>query len=310
MNACNMRKQTESQVLGREGERWFQSILPSQWIYQCPSEDFGIDGIVAIGDDNAVTPYEFGVQIKTSTNWSTKDGHIAVPVKLDTVRYWVARIVPTLLALYDPTGKIGYYAWIPQLVSRSDLADDSRSTLTLRVSVSSVLDESSWPPIRQKALQYYDRLASAFIKRSVLASVLRTVHSLAQAVQWLNSIAFTVVDSENEHKRIGLLEVAAHRHVLTAVKRLASQINADSELRKVLDSAAETYYSLCAAFVHPAEELLDERTRTFAVWLGEEKAKELRPQLISIVTELLVGLTSLAARDQSGFEIRPAPSRA
>jgi Domain of unknown function (DUF4365) len=295
-----MRKQTESQVLGREGERWFQSTLPSQWIYQRPSEDFGIDGIVAIGDDNSVTPYEFGVQIKTSTEWSAKDGHIAVQVRLEIVRYWVARIVPTLLALYDATEKIGYYVWIPQLVSRSDLADDSRRTLALRVPVSSVLDPSSWSPIRQKALQYYDRLASAFIKRPVLASLLRTVHSLAQAHQWLNSVAFRAVESENQQKRAGLLEVAAHRHLLTAVRRLASQINPDCELKKVLDSAAETYCSLCAQFVHPVGELLEERNRTFAIWFGDEKAKELRPQLISIVAELLVGLTSLAARDQSG----------
>jgi hypothetical protein len=166
------------------------------------------------------------------------------------------------------------------------------------------------PNIRQKALQYYDRLASAFIKRSVLVSVLRTVHSLAQTLQWLNSIAFRVVESENEQKRAGLLEVAAHRHLLTAVRRLASQINPDSELKEVLDSAAETYCSLCAQFVHPVEELLDERNRTFGIWFGDEKAKELRPQLISIVAELLVGLTSLAARDQSGSEIKPTPSRA
>lgn len=294
-----MPKQTESQVLGREGERWFQSVLPPQWIFQRPSEDFGIDGTVAIGDDHSVTPYEFDVQIKTSASWPAKDGHIAVSVRVDTVRYWVARIVPTLLVLHDATGKTGYYAWIPQLVSRSDLDDDSRSTLTLRVSASSVLGPSSWLPIRQKALEYYDRLASAFIKRSVLASVLRAVHSLAQGLQWLTSIAFTPATSEDEKMRVGLLEVATHRHVLTAVKRLALQISADSELRKVLDSARKTYYSLCAAFVHPPEELLDERDRAFAVWVGDEKATELRPQLVHIIAELVVGLSSLAARDQS-----------
>jgi hypothetical protein len=46
-----MIRQTEAQNLGRAGERWFESILPKEWIFQKPAEDIGLDGKVIIGDD-------------------------------------------------------------------------------------------------------------------------------------------------------------------------------------------------------------------------------------------------------------------
>ena len=48
----DMPKQTSAQILGRLGERWFQSILPPEFVFTRPSEDFGIDGVVTIGGDH------------------------------------------------------------------------------------------------------------------------------------------------------------------------------------------------------------------------------------------------------------------
>jgi hypothetical protein len=81
-------KQTSAQILGRQGERWFHSILPPEWVFTRPSEDFGIDGTVAIGDSAAMTPVEFGVQIKASSHWATQGENIVVTgIAVETLRY-------------------------------------------------------------------------------------------------------------------------------------------------------------------------------------------------------------------------------
>lgn len=121
-----MRKQSTSQIIGREGERWFFSKLPSEWLWQPPADDFGIDGTVAIGNKNSVTPFEFGVQVKSCRKWETQDKHLLVRgVSTDVVRYWATRLVPTMLVAYEASSQRGFYAWIPDIVFELyDLTDN------------------------------------------------------------------------------------------------------------------------------------------------------------------------------------------
>jgi len=101
-----MIKQTESQNLGRAGERWFQSMLPKEWIFQKPEEDIGLDGKIIIGSDRETGGNEFAVQIKASKSWDTKDGLISVEgIKTDTISFWGSRLYPTLLVLFDEQKK-------------------------------------------------------------------------------------------------------------------------------------------------------------------------------------------------------------
>jgi hypothetical protein len=73
-----MIKQTTSQITGRSGERWFQSILPKEWIFQKPKEVIGLDGKVIIGTDKGVGGFEFAVLIKSSQSWKTSKDKIFV----------------------------------------------------------------------------------------------------------------------------------------------------------------------------------------------------------------------------------------
>lgn len=177
-----MRKQVKAQVLGREGERWFQSILPPEWVFQRPSEDFGIDGTVAIGDERSLTAFEFGVQIKASTIWIIRDDYLIVPsIPVDVLRYWAVRLLPTLLVAYDAANRTGYYAWVPELITLTDITSSAKATTTLKVPVSQRLDTKTWLVIKGQTLQYHRRLASALATTKVIRPLLSTVHALAQA---------------------------------------------------------------------------------------------------------------------------------
>ncbi len=71
-------RQTTAQSLGREGEQWFQHVLPSTWVFQRPNEDFGIDGTMPIASPNAISGLEFSVHIKSSRHRPKKDGILTI----------------------------------------------------------------------------------------------------------------------------------------------------------------------------------------------------------------------------------------
>ena len=128
-----MRKQSIAQVIGREGERWFASMLPPEWVLQRPSEDFGIDAVVAVGDSSRVTPFEFGVQIKSCRRWKTSEECLVLyGISIDVARYWAQRFIPTLLVAFENSTKRGYYAWAADLIS-DDALNGKAESLTLRI---------------------------------------------------------------------------------------------------------------------------------------------------------------------------------
>lgn len=53
-------------MLGRKGERWFQNVIPKEWILEKPSDDFGVDARVYISDGELITGLSFSVQVKAS----------------------------------------------------------------------------------------------------------------------------------------------------------------------------------------------------------------------------------------------------
>ena len=116
-----MPKQSKSQTIGREGEKWFESRLPTTWIPQRPTEDVGVDLLVVICDDGALNGLEFKVQVKSSAHWRVNNGTIAVPFRRDSLFDLMRGFTPALLVVYDSKSKRGYYAWLNQIVG-SDLS--------------------------------------------------------------------------------------------------------------------------------------------------------------------------------------------
>jgi Domain of unknown function (DUF4365) len=108
-----MPNQTQSNIIGRIGERWFQNQLPSEWIFQAPSADVGVDGLVVILDKGELNGIEFRVQIKSSSAFTqTQDYIIIKGIKKTTLFYWLHNPTPTLLVAYDTNNKIGHCYWI------------------------------------------------------------------------------------------------------------------------------------------------------------------------------------------------------
>lgn len=293
-----MRRQTQAQILGRAGERWFQGVLPPEWLFNLPSEDFGIDGTVAIGDRNSITPFEFGVQIKTSQHWAEREGHVvALPVPVETLRYWAARLLPTLLVLYEEETGLGYYAWVPQLLTGAQFADEAKRTVSMRIPQSQRVDSACWQQIEDQAIAYHTQLASAFKTVESMRAVLGTIHSLAVALRILSFMPAPGDPLADQSLRISI-EAAAHREVILALRAFTSQLPPSNDLRLKLEGAADAYRSMCSDFLYPFDDLLGSQ-EPIAMWASSEGLRDARPRLVGILADLAAGLSAIASRDVS-----------
>lgn len=294
-----MRKQTASQIIGREGERWFSSVLPSEWIWQPPADDYGIDGTVAIGDEKAVTPFEFGVQVKSCRRWETRDKHLFVrAVSTDAVRYWALRLVPTLLVAYEAATKRGFYAWIPDLVSIEDFANEN-ATVTLKLPLVQKLDDYCWNDIKSRVLSYHLLTAAAIRKGHVVGAILACINSLGQSLRIL-CLPSPHPESPEE---VGMLwrvaQAVAHRDVVISIQTLASKFETSTELSRQLGAAAEAYGALCSKMFHPFESLLESTDRNVAIAFNEKAAAALHPQLLSQIANLITTLSGAAVHSNA-----------
>ena len=289
-----MRKQSVSQIIGREGERWFPSVLPSEWLWQPPADDFGIDGTVAIGDERFVTPFEFGVQVKSCKKWEASDEHLLVRgVSTDVVRYWAIRLVPTMLVAYEVSSQRGFYAWIPDLVSGEDFANES-ATVTLKVPIAQRLDSHCWSDVKSRVLSYHLLVAAAIQKGHVVGAILSCINSLGQS---LRILCFPIPRAElsGEQDMLWMVgQATAHRNVVTSIQTLASKFEDGEVFNQQLHAAAKAYSGLCSKVFHPFESLLESPDRTTAVWFNKETAALLLPQLLSQIAHLITTLSGTA----------------
>lgn len=286
-----MPRQTESQITGRLGERWFRSRLPPEWLFHPPSEDFGVDGTVSIGEANKVTPLEFGVQVKASKNWRTDEDRIVISgIPVDTVRYWTARLIPTLLVIYDAALDKGYYSWAWDSFAESDLAGTAE-TVTLKVSTSRLLDSSAWSLLKNDLMSYHARFDEALATTRFLGPVLRSVHTFAECLRSLHVACFIAPETEDQRKTLHLLDAVAHREVVLALEYLASRLPLSSPIRLRLQAAGAAYRSLCCQVYHPFDDLLKSRSTPVLLWANEEMMKKLRPRFVGLVTEAILALT-------------------
>ena len=183
-----MRKQSKSQIIGREGERWFDSVLPPEWSIQKPLDDFGIDGIVAVGTETHLSPVEFGVQIKSSTHFNTVGGKIVVPkISKDELLYWSRKFYPTLFLAYDTKRKIGYFDWISNITSSDDLRKN-QDFFYLHINAKRVVTDECWPRLKAELEAFHAQFSEAFHAKfellpvtTALASLLRNLCASALA---------------------------------------------------------------------------------------------------------------------------------
>lgn len=295
-----MRKQSESQTTGRAGERWFQSVLPHTWILQRTTEDFGIDATVAIGDQGNVSPFEFAVQIKSSMDWTIKgDLLIVTGIRMDALRYWMARLSPTLLVACDVKKECGYYSWVHDVVADVDLRSDE-SRVTVSVPVAQRLDSSAWGVIERDVKHFYGLVASAFSGAQVWPVLMVAVNTIAESLRSLMLVTHCRPQADNAEKMLALrlTEAIAHREVILTLDFLSSELQIGDPFRVKLQASKEGYRAFCRTMFHPFDDYLASRGKPALIFSNEDTVDTLRPRLMHLANEAVIFLTSWGRREE------------
>jgi hypothetical protein len=172
------KKQTQAQMLGRKGERWFQNAIPKEWIFEKPADDFGVDARVYISDGELITGLSFSVQVKASRKFEVKDGHIVMRIDSASLGFWATILTPVLLVVYDDSLEAGFYSWVYDLLPYPPFAAilllPQRETTTIRIPVENRIAPDCWSKlerdVERKTLELANALAGINLRATILSN--------------------------------------------------------------------------------------------------------------------------------------------
>lgn len=293
-----MVQQSDAQILGREAETWFRSVLPREWIAEQPKEDIGLDFIVFIGDKTEVGKLEFGVQVKGSANRPiVRDDIVSeAGITRGNVIFWASRLAPTLLVLYDDSKKQGYYGWIPKILPSAELREflaSKRATITLKVPIGNRIEERAWKSIREAVTRQRDSISGAVFTINVTRALLEAINLVASSLRLLLIVQFDEPTSRTqEHQMLlDLADTLSHAELIKALHNLSEKLEKNTPMSNFVMNAVLAYQKEVEVFTSGFEKVLEGKDA--AVLINPDLRKMARPRLVIMQLELIHALSQV-----------------
>ncbi|NOT35976.1 MAG: DUF4365 domain-containing protein [Saprospiraceae bacterium] len=293
-----MIKQTEAQQLGRAGERWFQSVVPREWIFQKPEEDIGIDGKITVGTSEKIGSFEFAVQIKASKNWQIVDNIITVEgIKTDTISYWGSRLYPTLLVLFDDTKKIGYYAWVFDIINQPiefavPINKLKQKTTSLKVRSNQIIDENAFLIIYHDVIKFFEKFVFSLQQLRKNINILPTISKLSEAIRGIYLSHMQTPKNKDEAMYLSVLMVKSHTEVIQAMDELQNIYQLEIGSKDYIKYFIASYINEVNLFISEFDKFVHKQNGVGAIWVNDEVHKKNTPKLIDLIFDLLITLTA------------------
>jgi hypothetical protein len=288
-----MVKQSDAQIIGRKGERWFENILPAEWYFYKPTTDIGVDGIVTIGAKTKIDEIEFYVQIKSSKNWKIKNGIINYSgIKRDTYIYLASRLHQTLFVFYDDSLKAGYYSWIFGLIKDArKVIFNSNNTMTLKVPAKNILDPNDWDNIIKPAIENYHQFVKSVSSINIIEKFLPTISSLSYGLSMLHLRQFSELPKNDEQKMVNLLlEAVSHKEIIKTMISLKEDFDRmDIPIKGIVKSISD-YKSELNEFISDVDLLIKDDNIT--ILINEEKMNNVRPKLMWMIMNMIISFSN------------------
>lgn len=289
-----MFKQSSGQGTGRLGERWFQYLLPKEWIFQLPDEDIGIDGKVIIIDPNKhISGHDFDVQIKTRKDWPITDGFIKLDgLKLSTVKYWGSRLTPVMLVLYDENREIGYYSWISDTWENRNPIEYIRAqnkTITLSLDSTKVLAKQAWDTIKMDVFNYYLRIVTSYEKLNFLPFINKLTTCL-----WFLQEALTIESAdENEKMQSQLNIVISYKLMLDTLNEIQVMYSSvhESDFSDKVKGFHNSLKADAESFIRNFGEIAEGKSAPSIVLLNDKVFRQKTPVVILKVLNFMMEIT-------------------
>jgi hypothetical protein len=301
-----MPKQTKSQAMGHEGERWFAAQLPPTWIPQLPSKDVGVDYLVVICEDGPLNGLEFRVQVKSAEQWRTQDGLILVKgFAIATLLDLVHGFTPALLVLYESSSETGYCYWLNQLLARdTQLLSRKHKTVTLRVPRTRQISAALWAQVGNELRGVMSALGRRIALSETSIPILEASHRLMQSLHLIDLCANGEGGTLSAEQLLDA-EVTAHKEIVTTLLGLDARLQQEKSTISGVKDVADHYMSTCEQFVRNFRAFV-EHTGPQEFQVAPSELVKHRWEAFRVVTQVVGKLTMLslqsarAAHDSGG----------
>lgn len=308
-----MPKQSTSQAIGHEGERWFAAQLPPKWIPQFPSTDVGVDLQVVICEDGPLNGLEFRVQVKSANRWTFQNDRIVVPgfSKASFVDL-LGGLTFSLLVLYQASSKSGWCFWLNQLLaSNPDLIRSVHKTITLKVPTNRPVDSNLWPMLGNELRGVTTALGRRIVMSGLSLPVLEATQSLMQSLHLIDLCTkandLNVPLSKRPKAELDDLcvngnpfskfldaEMTAHREIVTTLLDLNQVLKKLGSSILGVDQVAKQYIAICEKFLPGFSVYVRNRTTARVQFeVAPDIMAQHRSEAIRFVTQVVERLTML-----------------
>jgi len=288
--------QSESQLTGYEGERWFRSALPRGWIPQRPETDVGIDFLVVISEDGDLDKREFHVQVKSSRSMRIQNGSVILRhIKRSTLDYWFLSPLPTLIVAYDEQANRGYFRWHSELVNEIQKPpSETLKKISIAVPIVNELNDDGWRMIRENLLWHYRNLSASLANARDTRSLLPVIHDLAASARQLSSIDHQPIApadrTEQQEGLLALYELTQYRLAVTSLCGLRNELLPGSEGEIRLSNWISAFESRVLHVFPTFLELTDwgEVPGDFQITYARNLIHQQRPRMIEVILEMIM----------------------
>lgn len=317
-----MPRQSPSQAIGQEGERWFAAQLPPKWIPQAPSTDVGVDFLVVVCEDGPLNGLEFRVQVKCANLWSVRDDHIVVPgFKRTSFADLVYGFTPSLLVLYQASSKSGWCYWLNQLLAQSPglLRRAKRKTITLRVPTSRPVNSDLWPMLGNELRGVTSALGRRLVMAGHYFSVIKATQVLMRSLHLIDLCAkanesrgplskltgpeLDQLLATGEDSKVGFpalmdAEMTAHREIATTLLDLDQMLKESGSPILGVGETAKKYIETCEKFLPNFSALVQAKsTAGMRFDVAPDLMARHREKAVRFVTQVVGRLTELTLQD-------------
>lgn len=302
-----MPKQSTSQAIGYEGERWFAAQLPPKWIPQFPSTDIGVDLQVVVCEDGPLNGLEFRVQVKSANHFKFQDDCIVFRgfSKASFVDL-LQGFTPSLLVLYQASSKSGWCFWFNQLLARNpNLIQSVHKTITLKVPTNRPVNSSLWLPLGNELRGVTIALGRRIIMSGFSLPVLEATQSLMQSLHLIDLCA-NGIGSNVSFSELLDAEMTAHKEIVTTLLDLDRALDEVGSPVIGVGQVAERYIATCEKFLPGFSTYILKSTAGVEFQVAPELMIQHRPEAVRMVTQVVERLTMLtlegvrAARQDDG----------
>jgi len=141
-------------------ERYFNKLVPVNWVVNKLQLDYGIDLNCEISIDKRVTGMNFSIQLKGKEKESNKEC-IKIPIKRTTISRWLNKLEPIMIIVYIVDEDEAFWLWFEDNTVNLTLKNES---FTISIPRKNKLSKVNWSDY----LEYVEKI---FKKRYLLYDI-------------------------------------------------------------------------------------------------------------------------------------------